>query len=100
MRETLTLARKHSPDAMRTLIRHLDHQDGRISTMAASLILERAWGRPREAPPEAQQETQIDLSALSREELAILTKLALSGRLTSRPIESEDTESVIEAKAE
>jgi hypothetical protein len=84
MIETLHLARKHSPDAMRTLIRNLSHEDGRISTMSASLILERAWGKPREAKPEEQQETQIDLTRLTREELGVLTRLALSGRL--RPV--------------
>jgi hypothetical protein len=89
MIETLHLARKHSPDAMRTLIRNLSHEDGRISTMSASLILERAWGKPREAKPEEQQETQIDLTQLTREELGVLTRLALSGRLRPVPTATE-----------
>jgi hypothetical protein len=97
MIETLQLARKHSPDAMRTLIRALDCEDQRIAVTAANLLLERAWGKPREAPPETPEQAQIDLSQLSREELAILTKLALSGRLTSNPVE---VPSEIEAKAE
>jgi hypothetical protein len=100
LKESLQLARRASPAAVRTLIKHLDHEDGRIAVVAAERLLERAWGRPREAPAEAQEEVRIDLSALSREELAILTKLALSGRLTSKPVESEHTTSVLEAKAE
>jgi hypothetical protein len=88
MIQTLQLARKHSPDAMRTLIRALDCEDQRIAVTAANLLLERAWGKPREAPPEAQEQAQIDLSRLSREELDVLLKLALSGRLASKPGEA------------
>jgi hypothetical protein len=98
--ETLRLARKHSPDAMRTLIRNLNHEDGRISTMSASLILERAFGKAREMRLEEQQPAHIDLTQLSGEELAILVKLAQSGRLTSVPIESEDARAVADTKAE
>jgi hypothetical protein len=98
--ETLQLARKHSPDAMRTLIRNLDHEDGRIATMSASLILERAWGKPREMKPEDQQPAaQIDLTQLSGVELAILVKLAESGRLRSVPTAEDETAPEIEGKA-
>lgn len=96
--ETLRLARKHSPDAMLTLIRNLNHEDGRISTMSASLILERAFGKAREMPEEYQQ-SHIDLTQLSDQELAILLKLAQSGRLTGVPAGNEDTGS-IDAKVE
>jgi hypothetical protein len=98
--ETLRLARKHSPDAMRTLIRNLSHEDGRISTMSASLILERAFGKPREMKPEEQREVRIDLSQLTKAELDILLGLAQSGRLASVPVENEDTASAIEVDAE
>jgi hypothetical protein len=100
LKESLQLARRASPVAVRTLIKHLDHEDGRIAVVAAERLLERAWGRPREAPPEPQQEARLDVSALSREELAILTKLVLSGRLTSKPVDDDDATSVIEAKVE
>jgi hypothetical protein len=94
--ETLRLARKHSPQAMMTLIRNLSHEDGRISTMSASLILERAWGRAREMKPEEQQQARIDLSALSGPELQLLLRLVQSGRLRSAP--EQDEASVIEGK--
>jgi hypothetical protein len=97
MIQTLQLARKHSPDAMRTLVRALDHEDTRIAVTAANLLLERAWGKPRDAPPETQEQAQIDLSQLSREELDVLLKLALSGRLTTKPV---DPPVEIEAKVE
>ena len=98
--QTLHLARKASPEAMRTLIRNLHHEDGRIGTMSASLILERAWGNAREMKPQEQERAHIDLSALSKEELDVLMKLALSGRLRAidaAPVEEAPT---IEAKPE
>jgi hypothetical protein len=98
MIETLQLARKHSPDAMRTLIRNLDHEDGRISTMAASLILERAWGKPREAKPEEQHEARIDLTQLTRAELDILLHLVQSDRLREAPVADPPLE--IEGRAD
>jgi hypothetical protein len=80
--ETLALARANSPAAMRVLIERLNDPDGRIAVMSASLILERAWGKVKEMKPEDQQpEAHVDLSTLSNEELAVLVKLADSGRL-------------------
>jgi hypothetical protein len=74
--ETLQLARKASPAAMRTLIERMGDADSRVAVMAASLVLERAWGKPREAEPEEREETHLDLSQLTASELAILVKLA------------------------
>jgi hypothetical protein len=51
---------------MMTLIRNLNHEDGRISTMSASLILERVFGKPREMKPEEQEKAHIDLTAPRR----------------------------------
>ena len=79
--ETLALARANSPAAMRVLIERLNDPDGRIAVMSASLILERAWGKVKEAKEEPQSEAHIDLSQLTTAELAILIKLADSGRL-------------------
>jgi hypothetical protein len=79
--ETLHLARKASPDAMRTLIQRLNDPDGRVAIVAASHILERAWGRVKEQTPEEVEQQAIDLSGLSSEELAVMTKLVISGRL-------------------
>jgi hypothetical protein len=83
--ETLHLARKSSPDAMRTLIKCLDDADSRTAVVAANSILERAWGKPREQKPEEQHQASIDLSALTDGELALLVKLAESGRLRAAP---------------
>jgi len=68
--------------------------------MSASLILERAWGKAREMKPQEQERAHIDLSALSKEELDVLMKLVLSGRLKAleaAPVEDAPT---IEAKPE
>jgi hypothetical protein len=79
--ETLHLARKSSPEAMRTLIRALQNPDQRVAVVAANSILERAWGKVKEAKEEPQPEAHVDLSQLTAAELAILAKLADSGRL-------------------
>jgi hypothetical protein len=84
--ETLQAARKASPRALATLIRHLDDPDGRVSVTAANLILERAWGRPKEhQPDEAEEPIKIDLSILTNEELAILARLVTSDRWNGLP---------------
>jgi hypothetical protein len=99
--ETIALARASSPEAMRCLIERLRDPDGRIAVMSASLILERAFGKPREMKPEEREQMSIDLSALSAPELKILMDLAVSGRLRSVPSEaSGDVVPIIEARAE
>jgi hypothetical protein len=85
MRETLFLARKASPDAVRTLIRALGSEDQRVAVMSASLLLERAWGKPREQPAEQERGARIDLTRLTKGELDVLVRLAQSGRLTEAP---------------
>jgi hypothetical protein len=96
--ETLHLARKSSPDAMRTLIKCLNDPDSRTAVVAANAILERAWGKVREQKPEEHQQASIDLSKLTGAELALLVKLADSGRLVAA--EEEPTEPpTIEGKA-
>jgi hypothetical protein len=97
--ETLRLAREASPAAMRVLIANLRHEDPRISTMSASLILERSLGRPREQSAEQQPPTRIDLTLLSRSELAILRGLAVSGRLSEAPAEGDEATPEIEGVA-
>jgi hypothetical protein len=77
----LHLARKSSPEAMRTLIRALQNPDQRVAVVAANSILERAWGKVKEAKEEPQPEAHVDLSQLTAAELAILAKLVDSGRL-------------------
>jgi hypothetical protein len=95
--ETLHLARKSSPAAMRTLIERLRDPDGRIAVMAASLILERAFGKPKEQVPQ-EERVHIDLTKLTSEELQILVGLVDSGRLTSAPDAGTEA-ATIEGKA-
>jgi hypothetical protein len=95
--ETQQLARQHSLEAVRTVVERLHDPDGRIAVVAVNSILERAWGRVREQKPEEQQQTHIDLTMLTTAELAILVKLAESGRLRSVPNDGEVTP-VIEAE--
>jgi hypothetical protein len=100
--ETVQYAREHSMEALRALVERLYDPDGRIVVVAANSILERAFGRPKEQKPEEQEQVQLDLSSLTREELGVLFRLAQSGRLRSVPTgaASEGPQPEIDAKAE
>jgi hypothetical protein len=99
--QTVQYAREHSMEALRALVERLSDPDGRIVIVAANSILERAYGRPKEQKLEELEQTSIDLSQLSREELDVLFRLAQSGRLRSVPTgASEEPPPEIEAKAE
>ena len=95
--ETVALARQHSLDAVRALIRLLNDADGRIVSVAACALLDRGWGRvTREAALDQPQEAVLDLSALSDRELQILVDLCDSGRLRavepkSAPLQIEES---------
>jgi hypothetical protein len=85
---TLHLARKSSPDAMRTLIRLLCDPDGRIAAVAANSVLERARGRTKEMQPEEREAARLDLSALTDAELQLLLRLVQSDRF--RPVPTDE----------
>jgi hypothetical protein len=87
--ETQRLAREYSVDAVMTLVERLHDRDGRVAIAAAVALLDRAWGRVREAPLEdGSPPAQIDLTILTDPELQLLFKLAQSGRL--RPAPTDD----------
>jgi hypothetical protein len=71
--------------------------------VSASILLERAWGKPREHKPEEERH-HIDLRALSAAELKILVDLAESRRLKAIPSDAPATGEVeaptIDAKVE
>jgi hypothetical protein len=50
--EVMGLAREASPRAIQRMIELIDSDDERVALMAAEKVLERAWGKPREAVPE------------------------------------------------
>jgi hypothetical protein len=100
--ETQRLAREHSIDAVMTLIERLSDRDGRVAIAAAVAILERAWGKVREAqlPEDEQPSAQIDLSILTDTELQLLVKLVESDRWRPAPTnELFDAPRIIEATA-
>jgi hypothetical protein len=100
--ETQQFAREHSLEAMQTLRDRLRDPDGRIAVVAANSLLERAWGKVREQKPEEREQMQIDLSQLSGPELALLMKLAASGRIKGIAVEagSDAAPPVIEGNVE
>jgi hypothetical protein len=94
------LAREASPEAIRVLIERLHDPDGRIAVVAANSILERAFGKVREARPEDEPKAAFDLSSLSDAELALLIKLVESGRLRSVSSDPPGDGAVVEATAQ
>ena len=92
--ETVQLCRQHSLDAVRTLVERLRDPDGRIAVVAANSIMERGWGKPKEARPEDNERVRIDLSSLTGPELAILLRLVESGRLKAIPADAPDAPGV------
>jgi hypothetical protein len=97
--ETQRLAREHSVEAVLTLAERLHDRDGKVAVAAAVALLERAWGKVREARPEDEQPPlQIDLSALTDAELGLLLRLAQSDRLRPLPTDGPyDAPQIIEA---
>lgn len=69
-KQCLALAREASPKAMAALIALLDSADDRVVLMAADKVLERAYGKAKEAPEDPRP--PIDLSKLPPEALAML----------------------------
>jgi hypothetical protein len=83
----LALLAEGSEQAARVLVAALDSPDERVRVIAAQQIMDRVHGRPGERPQgddDQEEAGEIDLSDLSHEELALLYKLARSGRLGRR----------------
>lgn len=79
--KTISLARKHSVEAMEKLIEKMDSEDERVSIVAAQAVLERAWGKPKDPDPKELQQSglRLDFSKLSRDEIMLLLKITQSG---------------------
>ena len=87
---TMALARKHSVEAMQTIINKLNSDDDRVALVAAQAILDRAWGKIRNHDPKDVQGggVRMDFGRLTREELQLLLKITASGAI--RPAEPSD----------
>lgn len=49
LEEVKSLAKQASPRAMQRLVELIESDDERVALMAAEKVLERAWGKPKEA---------------------------------------------------
>lgn len=69
-RAALRLAKAAAPDAMRLLIAMMNDpaEDSRARLVAAAHVLDRAMGKPKEAPPDDDGGEKVDLSSLSAEQ--------------------------------
>jgi hypothetical protein len=71
--ETLRLARRAAPDAIRRLIELMSSDDERVAAVACNAILDRAFGKPREYDPATETgNLKIDAVSLTTAERARL----------------------------
>src|SRR5689334_3898799 len=75
--ETQALARQAAPAAMRRLIELIDDPDPRVATIASNAVLDRAFGKPKEAKPEDQERAPpvLDTSKLTLEQKKMLLEV-------------------------
>jgi hypothetical protein len=69
-----------------TLAEALSSRDERVRVVAAQALLDRAWGKPKEAKDDDQQQVSVDLSRATAAELQVLLALVQRGAL--RPASS------------
>ena len=58
--------------------------------VAAQALLDRAWGKPKEAQDDDQRQVSVDLSGATTAELQVLLALVQRGAL--RPVRDPDVE--------
>ena len=79
------LARKWTPQLVERLVQHALSDDYRASIPAINLLLERAWGKARQAEPEAEQ-AAIDMSSLPvRDRIKALLEARAAPEQTATP---------------
>lgn len=72
----MALARENSMAAMAKLVQLIENEDARIAFMASQAVLERAWGKPKDADPNEAPPSRIDLRSLTPSQLEVLMSLA------------------------
>ena len=74
--EAVKLAQAAAPYAVRRLIELMDSEDERVAAVACNAILDRAFGKPKPAVEEKDDDMDARLKAMSREErLALMHEL-------------------------
>jgi hypothetical protein len=80
--ETMSIARSNAPEAMRRLVELSQSDDERIAFIAASAIIERAWGKaPPFDPTGHPAKSNFDLSRLSLADLRALMAVMEAARV-------------------
>jgi len=74
--KVMALARENSMAAMAKLVQLIENEDARIAFMASQAVLERAWGKPKDADPNEAPPSRIDLRSLTPSQLEVLMSLA------------------------
>jgi hypothetical protein len=68
--EAMRICREASPEAARKMVALMDSEDPRVAYMATNTVLERAWGKPKEYDPRAEEAepSPFDASKLTQEQ--------------------------------
>lgn len=82
--DVIRAAREASPGALLRLIELIQSPDDRVALMAADKLLERAWGKPKEAQDD-KAAGPPDLGALNAGDLAELRRIAGKMRAQDAP---------------
>jgi hypothetical protein len=78
LREVRDLARQHTARAIERLAAMLDDEDGRVVVAAASVLLDRGWGKPEQAVvADVTVARAVDVDALRASLVARAVALAL-----------------------
>lgn len=86
------LAREHSPQAIEKLVELMNCDDPRVQTVAANSILDRAWGKPKEYDPRAEEPEAmpIDPSQFTPKQRAMVRRV-LELLLSAETASASDT---------
>lgn len=92
-----SMCRVKSPDAVAKLVELMSCKDERVEMLAATKLLEWAWGAPQPYKPGADDgRTVIDLKALTKAELSALGDILTRGAV--RPATDQDGVIVMSAE--
>lgn len=72
LNQAVALARKYTESAMNVLVRQLASEKEEIAHKAAIALIDRAWGKPAEVPPEDAPDNTPTVLGFTREELKLL----------------------------
>jgi hypothetical protein len=88
------LCREHTPEAVETLVRALRSDDERVAVTAASVLLDRGWGKPVQGASDEdipQKITFLHLTAMRAFSDELAASRTIDGNAVSRETTGDNT---------